>query len=229
MYEKLMLLAIIVFICILVIYLNNRSLPLTPSTFLALGDSYTIGEGVAIYESFSYQTVQLLRKAGHSFNAPEMVAKTGWTTGDLNNGIKDTVLQSSYDVVSLLIGVNNQYRKLSLNEYALEFEQLIRQAIRLAADKPDHVFVFSIPNWSVTPFAKRMSGEQLAGEIDAFNHVNEDIARQYHARYLSITWNTRDAASDESLLTADALHPSGKEYARWANLLAEEILRTLVR
>ncbi len=123
-------------------------------SYLALGDSYTIGENVPIYDSFPYKTVQLLRKAGYSFYAPEIVAKTGWTTDELQTGIASNKLLPQYDIVSLLIGVNNQYRARSLQEYTQQFEALLQQAIGFANNKHTHVFVLSIPDWGVTPLPK---------------------------------------------------------------------------
>src|SRR5580658_7397742 len=123
-------------------------------SYLALGDSYTIGEGVPLYESFPCQTVQLLRTSGESFAAPEIVARTGWTTDELIGAIAGTQLLPHYDFVSLLIGVNNEYRGRDLAEYEIQFELLLQQAIGLAGASPDYVFVLSIPDWSVTPFAR---------------------------------------------------------------------------
>lgn len=183
-------------------------------TYLALGDSYTIGEGVAVYESFPYQTVQLLRKAGHSFHAPEIVAKTGWTTDELSAGIKQAVLQPKYEFASLLIGVNNQYRGRSMDEYAVQFEALLEKAMEFAP----HVIVLSIPDWGATPFAADRNRKKIAEEIDAFNKINRDLAAKHKVYYVDITPSTRNP--NETLLAADKLHPSGKEYYRWAQEVA---------
>lgn len=192
-------------------------------SYLALGDSYTIGEGLPIYESFPYQTVQVLRKAGYSLYAPEIIAKTGWTTDELQAGISNSRLLASYDLVSLLIGVNNQYRGRSLPEYTQQFEALLQQAIGFAGKQPTHVFVLSIPDWGVTPFANGKNSATIAQEIDAFNAVNRLFAKKYSVNYIDITPGTRLAANDPSLLAADQLHPSGKEYAQWALKLAGAI------
>jgi lysophospholipase L1-like esterase len=192
-------------------------------SYLALGDSYTIGEGVPIYEGFPYQTVQLVRKAGYAFNAAEIVAKTGWTTDELQTGIANSRLLPPYDLVSLLIGVNNQYRGRSLPEYKEQFEALLQQAIGFAGNKEQHVFVLSIPDWGVTPFASGKNSATIAHEIDSFNAVNKLFAEKYGVNYLDITPGTRQAASDRSLLAADQLHPSGKEYSKWALKLAGAI------
>lgn len=196
-------------------------------TYLALGDSYTIGEGVPVAENFPYQTVQLLRKEGLYFQAPEIIAKTGWTTDELQKGIDDTILQVPYDIVSLLIGVNNQYRGRTVQEYALQFEHLLQQAIQFSGNHPDHVFVLSIPDWGVTPFAADRDRSAIAQEIDAFNETNRQLSEQYDTHYIDITPGTREAANDETLLTTDQLHPSGKDYGRWARKLAEDISKTV--
>jgi lysophospholipase L1-like esterase len=190
-------------------------------TYLALGDSYTIGEGVPIYESFPYQTVQLLRNAGHSFHAPEIVAKTGWTTNELSAGIAQMILQPRYDFATLLIGVNNQYRGRSVEDYAPQFEELLKKALTFSP----HVIVLSIPDWGATPFAAGRDVQKIAGEIDAYNRVNEDLSAQYKAYYVDVTPSTRNP--NETLLAADKLHPSGKEYYRWAQEVAAIINKLL--
>ncbi|QEC68762.1 SGNH/GDSL hydrolase family protein [Panacibacter ginsenosidivorans] len=192
-------------------------------SFLALGDSYTIGEALPLYESFPYQTVQLLRKANLHFHAPEIVAKTGWTTAELAEHILHTKLNEHYDFVTLLIGVNNQYRELSIDDYATDFEFLLRKAIHFAAEKKENVIVLSIPDWSVTPFAKKSDNKKVAAEIDAYNKINKAIAERNKIKYVDITPNSRTAKNDAALITTDGLHPSGKAYAEWAIMLAAVI------
>ncbi|MFT3823297.1 MAG: SGNH/GDSL hydrolase family protein [Chitinophagaceae bacterium] len=193
-------------------------------TYLALGDSYTIGEGVPLYESFPYQTVQMLRKAGYLFHAPEIIARTGWTTDELQQGIDNTILQPAYDLVSLLIGVNNQYRGRSTAEYQQQFEALLQHAIVFAGNNVKRVVVLSIPDWGVTPFAKDRDIVAIAREIDDYNAINKNIASAYGVSYIDITPGTREAASDTGLLASDGLHPSGREYTRWASSVASEII-----
>ena len=228
MVDKLILFSLFVFIAILVIFINNRSMVSRTYTLLALGDSYTIGEGVALYESFPYQAIQLLRKAGHNFNAPEIIARTGWTTDDLKKGIRNTMFQTSYHFVSLMIGVNDQYTNKNIQEYAANFELILKQSIVFAANNPSHVFVLSIPNWSDTPFAAGRDQVQIASDIHAFNAINERISRLYKVRYLSITERNKEVPVDLTFLAPDLLHPSKKEYTRWANQLSEEIQKLLV-
>ena len=196
-------------------------------SFLALGDSYTIGEAVPLYESFPYQTIQLLRKASLHFHAPEIIAQTGWTTFELAEHILHTKLNEHYDFVTLLIGVNNQYRELSIDDYANDFEFLLRKAIHLAGEKKENVIVLSIPDWGVTPFAKKRDTKKIASEIDAYNKVNKTITERYKVKYLDITANTRAAKDNALLVTSDGLHPSGKAYAEWAAMLASIIQKSL--
>lgn len=227
MVAKLVLLLLFVFFVILIFFINNRSMSAKSFTYLALGDSYTIGEHVALYESFPYQTVQLLRKAGHNFNAPEIIARTGWTTDDLKKGIRNTIFQTSYDVVSLLIGVNDQYSKKDLREYVTNFELLLKQAISFAADKATHVFVLSVPDWSGTPYAEKENRPGVTEEINAFNAENKKIALRYKVHYIPVTQSLAEIHLDPTWLASDLLHPSGKEYGQWSLLLAGEIQKLL--
>ena len=192
-------------------------------TYLALGDSYTIGEKVKEEENFPNQSVALLREKGLDVKAPVIVGKTGWTTDELEAGIKKAKLQSHYDFVSLLIGVNNQYRERPVEEYKQQFETLLKRAIRFAYNDPSHVIVLSIPDWGVTPFAEERDRTLIANEIDSYNAANKFIADKYKVHYIDVTTFTREASNDTSLLAEDGLHPSGKEYRRWAILVANRI------
>ena len=196
-------------------------------TFLSLGDSYTIGESVLPQESFPYQAVQLLRNAGYNFNSPEIIAKTGWTTDELQTAINNHQFLSKYDFVTLLIGVNNQYRGRTVENYEPEFESLLKQAIHFAGNDTDHVFVLSIPDWGVTPFAEGRDRKRITKEIDEYNNANKIIAKKYNVTYIDITDDTREAANDATLLAADGLHPSAKEYKRWADKLSDKIKSSL--
>ena len=192
-------------------------------TLLALGDSYTIGESVPLHESFPYQTLQLLRQTGLHFHAPEIIAQTGWTTFELAEQILHTKLDDHYDFVTLLIGVNNQYRGLSAEDYKADFEFLVKKAIHLADEKSDQVIVLSIPDWGVTPFAKSKNAKKIAEEIDAFNAINKRISMEHKVRYVEITKSSREAADDLSLIASDGLHYSAKEYSKWAREIAAVI------
>ena len=196
-------------------------------TYLALGDSYTIGEGVTIYESFPYQVVQLMRELGRDFYAAEIVAKTGWTTGELSDGIHRTRFLPSYDFVTLLIGVNNQFLGNDINDYKDEFEELLKHALLLAGNQPGHVIVLSIPDWGATPFAEERDRTAITKEITAFNNANRSISEKHKVKYIDVMPGTEKALDDESLLAPDQLHPSGKEYARWANMVSALIYSEL--
>ena len=195
----------------------------TTYSYLALGDSYTVGESVPTPGNFPNQTVQSLKNSGYDFGPAEIVAQTGWTTDELQNKINNYTFKPSYDIVSLLIGVNNQYRGQPVENYKPGFENLLKQAIQFAGNKTDHVVVLSIPDWGVTPFATGRDREQIAREIDAYNVANRLIAEQYKVHYIDITTWTREAANDPTLLAADGLHPSAKEYKRWSEKLADKI------
>jgi len=192
--------------------------------YLALGDSYTIGEMVPMQDNFPNQVRQLMNNGFMYVQPPRIIAKTGWTTDELENGIvaanNADPFRPSYDFVSLLIGVNNQYRGRSVDNYKPEFEELLKKAIAFADNRAERVVVLSIPDWGVTPFAEGRDRAQIAREIDAYNAANKQIAEQYHVHYSDITPWTREAAVDNSLLAPDGLHPSAKEYKRWAERIA---------
>ena len=196
-------------------------------TLLSLGDSYTIGEGVLLHKSFPYQVVQLLRKKGLNFPAPEIIAKTGWTTDELLSAIENYSFLPKYDFVSLLIGVNNQYRGRSVEEYKTEFENLLKRAISFAHGKKDHVIVLPIPDYSNTPFAGSLPTDKVAKEIDLYNSVNKAVSIQYKVKYIDIIQGTKKVESDSSLLTSDQLHPSEKEYQNWAEMIVELLVNEL--
>lgn len=197
-------------------------------TFLALGDSYTVGEGIPLHRSFPYQSICLLRKAGYQVAAPEIIAKTGWTTDELEEGMRSFVFLPKYDFVTLLIGVNNQYRGREIIEYKEQFERLLKTAIHYAGEKPDHVVVLSIPDYSITPYAANKNPEKIAKEIDAYNTLNKAISIQYKVHYLDITDGARKAKTLSGLVAVDGLHPSEKEYARWAKKLVQ-LLKTKMK
>ena len=193
---------------------------------LFLGDSYTIGEGLLLADSYPYKTVQLLRRAHHPFYAPEIIARTGWTTEELMTAISNTILLPSYSFVTLLIGVNNQYRGRDSKEYGNQFETLLHLALRLAGS-PDHVFVLSIPDWGVSPFAAGRDHAQIAREIDAFNAVAQAITRREGPAFLDITTHSRTTGADPTAFTADGLHPAKTTCAHWARELAAQIIPLL--
>jgi lysophospholipase L1-like esterase len=193
------------------------------STYLALGDSYTIGEGVPLFNSFPYQAVQLLRQKGLAFAAPEVVALTGWTTDELQDAMQRHHFLRGYDWVSLLIGVNNQYRNRPVADYAADFTALLQTAITLAGGHPHRVMVLSIPDWGVTPFAEAGDAAAIATAIDAYNATNCALAAEKGVHYIDITTGQRQHGSEAEYLAADGLHPSAKEYTRWAAAVAAYI------
>ncbi|MCU7551521.1 SGNH/GDSL hydrolase family protein [Chitinophagaceae bacterium LB-8] len=199
----------------------------TNFSFLALGDSYTIGESVPLHKSFPYQTIQLLRKKGFNFIAPEIVAQTGWTSGELKNAIEEYSFLYTYDFVTLLIGVNNQYRGYAIEAYEKEFAILLSRAILLANKTPEHVFVLSIPDYSKTTFAKDLDSDKISSEIDQYNEVNKRISDSFGVQYVDITTFSREVTQDASMTAADGLHPSEKVYTKWASMLGRQVYNLL--
>ena len=191
-------------------------------TFLALGDSYTIGEGVLLAETYPCQAVQLLREKGLPFTAPEIIARTGWTTDELHSAIAGTRLLPAYDLVTMLIGVNNQYRGRSTEEYMAQFESLLLQAIGFSAGRPGRVFVLSIPDWGVSPFSADRDRSAIGSQIDAFNGAAARIARQHQVAFIDITTHARMQGQP---FAADGLHPAGEQYRYWAEKLVEQIIQ----
>ena len=187
-------------------------------TFLALGDSYTIGESVEVEMRWPMQLAQAL-KAQKSTLKPTLIAKTGWTTDELPESINQAALDDSYDYVSLLIGVNNQYRGRSVASFEPEFTILLKRAIAFSKNKTDGVFVLSIPDWGVMPFAEGRDRKQIAHEIDAYNARIERICKTYGVRYFNITEISRQASENADLIAVDGLHPSGAMFAEWVQAI----------
>ncbi len=188
--------------------------------FLALGDSYTIGENVNENERWPNQLASLL----HFETKPTIIATTGWRTDNLANAINIADLKEDYDLVSLLIGVNNQYQGESIQQYAVAFEALLKTAIRLARGKKENTFVVSIPDYGFTPFGMK-SREKISKAIDEFNEVNKRITDQMQVRYITITDISREGLNDPQLVATDGLHPSGKMYGLWAVRIMKEMDR----
>lgn len=194
--------------------------------YLALGDSYTIGESVPAGERWPNQ----LAKQLEANNVPvdvTIIARTGWTTEELWQGIQGTEIQPPYDLVSLLIGVNNQYRGYDISEYREQFVFLLNKSIEYAGGKSNRVIVLSIPDWGVTPFASGRDREQIAKHIDEFNAVNREEAEKAGAHYIDITPISRQAVEDAALVASDGLHPSGGMYAMWAEKVLPMALEAL--
>jgi lysophospholipase L1-like esterase len=187
-------------------------------TYLALGDSYTIGETVTLQETFSYQLSASLKVSGLNVGVPRIIAKTGWTTAELQAEIDKQDIPKTYDLVTLLIGVNNQYRGYSQSEYRTEFKKLLQLSIGYAKGDKNHVVVVSIPDWGVTPFGKGSGKDikKIAVEIDQFNAINKAEAEAAQVKYTDVTALSRTANTDLSLIASDGLHYSGKMYGQWA-------------
>ena len=194
---------------------------------LALGDSYTIGEGVAEADRWPVRLAVMLRARGLNVAAPRIIARTGWTTDELSAGIDAARPDSTYDVVTLLIGVNNQYRGRSEEEYRAQFRALLERAIAFAGRRAARVVVVSIPDWGVTPFAAGRDRSAIARAIDRFNAVNREETSRAGAQYADVTPVSRRAAGDASLSAGDGLHPSATMYAAWLDIIFPISLRIL--
>ncbi len=203
---------------------DNPPMPATQplATYLALGDSYTIGESVTESDCWSIQLAELLRKEGIQVAKPDLIARTGWTTAELADAIRASGNKQKYSMVSLLIGVNNQYRGQSLEQYRTELRDLLQTAVSFAKGNAAHVFVLSIPDWGVTPFAANRDRQQIAREIDAFNEVCEEECEKAGITFIDITPLSRTALNNASMVAEDQLHFSGKMYRLWA----EKVLPT---
>lgn len=182
----------------------------TKPTYLALGDSYTIGEGVLPEERWPVILAEQLQ-----WKSPQIIATTGWTTSELLEGIRQSALAKSYDWISLLIGVNNQYRGQSIEAYQKDLDQLAKLMLSLVNHQPNHVFLLSIPDYSVTPFAQDKKPKKISGEITKFNHANQEFAARYGFQYCNITAHSRKALERIDYLGKDHLHPSGLMYVAW--------------
>ncbi len=196
--------------------------------YLALGDSYTIGQSVAATDRFPIQAVSILRNSGYNVADADIIATTGWTTANLLNAVKNKHSASPYDFVSLLIGVNNQFRGTPVAGYKVEFTALLKKSIELAGNRPQRVVVFSIPDYSVTPFAiGPIDRDKIAREIDSFNRVNRQVAASFHVQYINVTHESRRAAEYPFLIASDGLHFSGLEYKIWAEMLVGVMKRSI--
>ena len=185
-------------------------------TYLALGDSYTIGESVDTTDRFPVQLSAQLNSSNYKVSIPEIIAKTGWTTNELLSEINNNEPIGKFSIVTLLIGVNNQYRGGDLEVYREEFKVLLNKAISYTSE-PKNVIVLSIPDWGVTPFAinRGRDPNKIKSEIDQFNDINKVESLLLGVSYINITDISRDAENDESLLAEDGLHPSGIMYSLW--------------
>ena len=206
---------------------GNRPSKLMDKTYLALGDSYTVGEAVRQEESFPYQLVAQLNLNGVNTRKPKIIAYTGWTTRDLISAINQKKITAKYDFVTLLIGVNNQYMKYPHEVYRKEFTELLNTAISHSKGGKTAVFLISIPDWGVTDFGKLKNPKVVTIEIDKFNAINKEEASNAGVHYIDITPDSRLAVNDTTLISIDGLHPSGKMYAEWVKQLLPLVRREL--
>jgi len=194
-----------------------------PIRFLALGDSYTIGESVPSSDAWPNQMARALR-----IPEPQIIARTGWTTDELSAAIDAADPRGPFDLVTLLIGVNNQYRGRSADEYWQQFDALLKRAIGFAGGTAQRVVVVSIPDWGVTPFAAGRDRARVGSEIDRFNAIGREETSRAGARWVDITPISRRASAEPRLIAPDGLHPSAAMYAEWVKMIgpvAAEALR----
>jgi lysophospholipase L1-like esterase len=212
---------------------NTNPAPLPPAStdtgkrYLALGDSYTIGQNVHEYARFPTQTVGLLRQQGIAIRDPEYIAVTGWTTSNLKAAIATRMPQGPYDVVTLLIGVNDQYQHMDTGGYRIRFTELLNKSVELAGNRASRVFVLSIPDYSATPFVPQADKARVSKAIDWFNAINKEITLRSNIAYIDITPSTREAKDNPALVAEDGLHPSGVAYKIWADMLAPLVKKAL--
>ncbi len=197
----------------------NLFLPMQKNSYkyLALGDSYTIGESVSDKDRWPNQLAEKL-----SIPSPRIIATTGWRTDDLKGAMDAANLSNEYDLVSLLIGVNNQYQGKPVAQYEIEFEALLKNAIQLAKGNSKNVFVVSIPDYGFTPFGQPKQ-EEITRQIDQFNKINARITKKYKVAYFDITEISRKGLDDPTLVAADGLHPSGKMYTLWVERILKDL------
>lgn len=190
--------------------------------YLALGDSYTIGQSVKISERYPVLLAESLNKLDYTVNPPDIIAKTGWTTDELMETLKGQEVKNDYTIVTLLIGVNNQYRGRDIEEFRVQFIELLEMAIKYAKGDPANVIVLSIPDWSVVPFAKDRNLRKISREIDRFNTIKKEETQKRNVAFVDITPISRKAKSNLSYVAGDDLHFSGKMHQLWV----DEIIKT---
>jgi len=195
--------------------------PASTHAYLALGDSYTIGESVSESARWPVQLVARLKEHGIAIDAPRIIATTGWTTDELSAAMDDSTFAPPYALVTLMIGVNNQYRGRDLHEYREQFDALLVRAIHLAGNDATRVIVLSIPDWGATPFGHASGRDltQITAQVDAFNAAAREAAKTRGAAWIDVTPASREVTHHPELAAHDGLHPSAAMYARWVDLV----------
>ena len=223
----LIILSVLVYACN-----STREVLVTPQmdfSYLALGDSYTVGEGVGVEQSWPVQLVQRLNERGHNVASPKIVAKTGWNTQNLITNFESEIdVHRDFHLVSILIGVNNQYQKRSLSEFEVQLREIFRKAITQSKLQEKGVFALSIPDYGVTPFGET-NADTIAFQIDRFNEVVRRVAQENNVVYYDITAISREAAVDRNLIAGDSLHPSALMYRRWVDNIIEGVEEKLLK
>lgn len=221
-------LSIILFSCSSTVDVRNNPEPQNPNyTYLALGDSYTIGESVVETERWPVQLAEQLRGRGYKMAAPKIIAKTGWTTEDLLRGIENELdVQRDFDLVSILIGVNNQYQGKLITEYEKQLRTIFRKAVNHSKTQEKGVFAVSIPDYGYTPFGSS-NQEDITEEINRFNEVFRRVAEEFNVPFYNITPISRDAAENPDLVASDGLHPSGLMYKYWVDQFVNQVAEKL--
>ncbi|MDR6301188.1 SGNH/GDSL hydrolase family protein [Mesonia maritima] len=197
---------------------NKKSL-----SYLALGDSYTIGERVAEEKRWPIQLAEALREDGFSIQSPKIIAKTGWRTDELLSAMNKELSNEKYDLVSVLIGVNNQYQGKSIETYQEELERILEEAITHSKFGKEGVFVLSIPDYGVTPFGLKSDKQNISKEVAEFNKVCKATCRDFGIPFYNITDISLEAETDSTLVADDGLHPSGEMYKRWVTKILPQV------
>ena len=202
--------------------------PQTNTRLLALGDSYTIGEGVADSDRWPMQLANALRRE-HTIDAPEILAKTGWTADELADAMRRHTFHPPYALVTLLIGVNDQYRERDIQNYRDQFSKLLRRAIEFSGQRPQRVIVVSIPDWGVTRFGRESGRDvtKIARDIDLYNVANAQISQSQRAHHVDVTALSRIGGDAADMLVGDGLHPSAAMYRRWVEAILPVAQRAL--
>jgi len=221
-------LGLIIASCSSTIDVQDNQEPENPRfSYLALGDSYTIGESVEEAERWPVQLAEQLRSRGYKMAAPKIIAKTGWTTEDLLLGMENELnIQRDFDLVSILIGVNNQYQGKRITEYEEDLRTIFRKAVNHSKTLEKGVFAVSIPDYGYTPFGSA-NQEEISAEIDRFNAVFKRIADEFNVPFYNITPISRDAADHPDLVASDGLHPSGLMYKSWVDQIVNQVAEKL--